>query len=350
MTGAGTLWRVVPRPIRETPADLAAVVVVIVATNLAVFAPSLSETPLRIPLGLVFVLFLPGYALAAALYPGEERARSTADSETDSTNLHSESQRNRLLEAPLSLGERVVLSLGMSVSIVPLLGLVLHFGLGAVELRSIIGSISAVTLASTVVGMIRRSALPPSDRFHVPYERWYAAARTSVSDAESRPDAVLHLSVVVVLLLAVGSVGYAVVALQPSEQFSAASVMTETNDGELVAGEYPKSFEEGEQQEFVFGLENNEHRTVDYTVVVVEQAVDRNDGSIDEQNELQRFETQLAHDQMWHHAHDVQPTITGEDVRIAWLVYPDGDVPADPSTENAAYSPHRWIEVSAAEG
>lgn len=350
MTDAGTLWRVVPRPIRETPADLAAVIVVIVATNLAVFVPGLSETPIRIPLGLVSVLFLPGYALAAALFPRGERPHPDAEGDSSASNRTRDDSNRRWSSQPsLSGGERLVLSIAMSVSIVPILGLILNFGLGTIDSRSFIGAISAVTLVETAVGTIRRSTLPPSDRFRVPYDRWYAETRESFSDGSSRPDAVIRLSVVVVLLLAIGSVGYAVVALQPNEQFSAAYVTTETDDGQLVAGEYPRSFEEGEGQEFVFGLENHERRPVDYTVVVVQQAVDPDDGSIDEQTELQRFGTRLEHNQTWHHPHEVEPTLTGENVRIAWLVYPDGDVPAEPSVENAAYSTYRWIEVTAAE-
>lgn len=69
MTDDTNRWLLVPRPLRRLPADLVAVVFLIVVTNITVFAPILEETPLRVVFGLVFVLFLPGYAFIAALFP-----------------------------------------------------------------------------------------------------------------------------------------------------------------------------------------------------------------------------------------------------------------------------------------
>lgn len=63
-------WRLLlPEPIRTLPVDLVAVVVAVVLTVLGVFLPVVNETPLRIVVGLPFVLFVPGYALIAALFP-----------------------------------------------------------------------------------------------------------------------------------------------------------------------------------------------------------------------------------------------------------------------------------------
>jgi len=74
MVAFRSLWLLLPRPLRQLPADLAAVVVLVVATNVAALAPVIRETPLRVPLGLAFVLFVPGYAFIAALFPGRRVA------------------------------------------------------------------------------------------------------------------------------------------------------------------------------------------------------------------------------------------------------------------------------------
>ncbi|MDZ7730417.1 MAG: DUF1616 domain-containing protein [Natrialbaceae archaeon] len=57
------------------------------------------------------------------------------------------------------------------------------------------------------------------------------------------------------------------------EAFSAIYILTEDDNGELVAAGYPTEMNLGESQEIVVGIDNNEHRQVDYTVVVLEQNV-----------------------------------------------------------------------------
>jgi uncharacterized membrane protein len=51
--------------------DLQAVFLLTLFTLATVFMPQLNSTPLRVIFGLPFVLFLPGYALIAALFPGK---------------------------------------------------------------------------------------------------------------------------------------------------------------------------------------------------------------------------------------------------------------------------------------
>ena len=65
----GQLRLLLPEPVRNLPADLAAVLAVVALTNLAVFLPVVNDSPIRVVVGLVFVLFVPGYAFIAALFP-----------------------------------------------------------------------------------------------------------------------------------------------------------------------------------------------------------------------------------------------------------------------------------------
>ena len=77
------------------PADLKAAALWLAASILAIYLPVLDESPLRVLLTLPALLFLPGYCLIAAVFP--------KDSDVD-------------------LIERIALSFGLSIAVVPLAG------------------------------------------------------------------------------------------------------------------------------------------------------------------------------------------------------------------------------------
>ncbi|WP_339104246.1 DUF1616 domain-containing protein [Haloterrigena salinisoli] len=357
MTETRSLVALLPRPVRTLPADLAAVFALVVLTNVAALAPVLRETPLRVPLGLAFVLFVPGYAFIAALFP-EAGDEPTADPPSDGAG--DEDPVAGTDRGPLPVGsflddrsgidgiERVALSFGLSIAVTPLIGLVLNFTPWGIRLVPIMLAVSVFTVGATVVAAVRRRELPADERFRVPYRAWYAAGRAELLEPDTRADAALNVVLVASLLLAVGTVGYAVAVPPDGEQFSAIYYLTEDDDGELTADNYPTEFTQGESQEIVLGVDNHEHRTVDYTVVLVEQrvSVEGNETVVEEQRELDRFETHLEHNESWHHPHELEPTMTGENIRIVWLLYPGGDVPNAPSTETTEYHAHLWANVS----
>ena len=355
MVEARTLWLLLPRPIRALPADLAAVLALVVATNLAVLAPLLRDTPLRIPLGLAFVLFVPGYAFIAALFP-EAGESPTQEGERDDGNDGGVGEAEEADDDVFLAGvgrtgidgiERVALAFGLSIAIVPLIGLVLNFTPWGIRLVPIMLAVSGFTVLATVLAAARRWELPPDERFRVPYREWYAAGHAEVFDPETRTDAILNVALAASIVLAVGAVGFAVLVPPQGEQFSAVYVLTEDDDGELVADGYPSELELGEPGELVVGVDNHEHRTVDYTVVVVEQRVETagNESVVEEQRELDRFETTLAHDESWHHAHSIEPTLVGDDVRVAWLLFLDDEIPDEPTLDDTEYSVHIWVDV-----
>ena len=86
--------------LRDFPKDLALVILLTLSCIPFVLIPPLNETPVRIVLGLLLVLFLPGYSLIAALFPGK---------------------------GDLDGIERIALSFGLSIAVVPLLGLALNY-------------------------------------------------------------------------------------------------------------------------------------------------------------------------------------------------------------------------------
>ena len=354
MVEARRLWLLLPRWLRALPADLATVLALVAATNVAVLAPLLRETPLRIPLGLAFVLFVPGYAFIAALFPeagesptdGAERGDGT-DGGVDGSGEADEAFLAGVGRSGIDGIERVALAFGLSIAIVPLIGLVLNFTPWGIRLVPIMLAVSGFTVVATAVAAVRRWELPPDERFRVPYREWYAAGRAEVFEPETRTDAILNVALAASIVLAVGAVGFAVLVPPQGEQFSAVYVLTEDDDGELVADGYPEELVLGESADIVVGVDNHEHREVEYAVVVLEQRVETagNESVVEEQRELARFQTTLAHDESWHHAHAVEPTLTGDDVRIVWLLFPDGEVPAEPTMDDTEYSVHLWVDV-----
>ncbi|ELY93037.1 hypothetical protein C482_20221 [Natrialba chahannaoensis JCM 10990] len=362
-----------PRPVRTLPADLAAVFVFVALTNIAVLAPILRETPLRIPLGLIFVLFIPGYAFIAALFPeagesplsDESENNTTTSSESDSTwesetewgtdtassGAADEADTGRLWERGFRRSgidgiERVALSFGLSIAITPLLGLVLNFTPWGIRLVPVMITVSLFTALTTAVAAVRRWNLPADERFRVPYKSWYAAGRAELFEPDDRADAVLNVLLVASVVLAVGTVSFAILVPPEGEQFSAVYILTEDDDDELVADNYPTEFTQGESAEIVLGVDNDEHRTVEYTVILVEQNVTQvgNETVVEEQRELERFEPQLAHNETWHHQHNIEPTMTGEDIRLVWLLYSDA-VPDEISTATTDNYAHLWVAV-----
>jgi len=331
-------WKLlIPRQLRHLPADLAAIIGVVVLTNLAVLLPVVSETPIRIVVGLVFVLFVPGYAFIAALFPEAGQAPSTDDSEEAL-------DRN---QSGIDGIERVALSFGLSIALVPLVGLVLNFTPWGIRLVPILVSLSGLTLALTVIAAVRRWDLPAEERFRVPYRAWLQAGREELFAPTSRTDAALNVLLVVSILLAVGSVGYAVAVPKDGERFSEFYILTEGEDGELVADNYPTEFQQGESRSLVVGIGNQEHEQVQYTVVVQLQRVQRvgNETQVQERSELQRFQPTVGHNETWQQQHQVTPDMSGERLRLQYLLY--RDTPPDTVGQSSAYRElHLWVNVT----
>src|SRR3989304_2036405 len=112
--------------------DLLGVFALTVLALLSFFLPLFSSTPLRIVFGLPFVLFLPGYALIAALFPRKD---------------------------DLDGIERIALSFGLSIAVVPLIGLALNYTPFGIRLVPIAIALSVFTVASTGAAHWRRNNL-----------------------------------------------------------------------------------------------------------------------------------------------------------------------------------------------
>lgn len=328
-----TDWRLfLPPALRTVPADIVGVVAWTALTVVAVFAPVLSGTPLRVVLGLPFVLFIPGYALISALFPEAGEPPTEDDAESDRGGIDGI--------------ERVALSFGLSIAVVPLLGLALNFTPFGIRLAPVIVTITAFTVGAAAVAVHRRRALPEAERFRVPYREWVAGTREELFEPDTTTDAALNVVLALSVVLAVASVGYAVAVPQQGEAFTELYLLTEDDDGDLVADDYPTEMVVGESESVVVGVGNHEHEPVTYTVLVeLQRVAPGNNSTVLEKEELDRFTERVAAGDTMNRTQTLDPTTTGEELRLAFLLYKSSP-PAEPTVENAYRETHLWVNVT----
>ncbi|WP_157972663.1 DUF1616 domain-containing protein [Haloprofundus halophilus] len=293
---------------------------VVLASTLGVPSPGIAF------LGGVYVAFIPGYAVVSALFP---RAEATA-------RLGGDVRR-------LTLGHRLVLSVGTSLVVAALLGVVLAsspIGLFAGPAIAAVGAVNAVGL---LVAAKRRWSTPPDRRFSVTLPRG-----TSFLSASSGLERVVTALLVVCVLVAFGGIGYAVVTPERGETFTGFSVLTEDDAGELTASDYPTDVAAGEASDLYVEIENEEGRAVDYTVVVLLQDVDGDTGTVSESSELARFGTRVASGETAVRQFEFRPERVGADQRVQLLLYEESP-PAEPTRANAYRSVHFWTTVGASD-
>lgn len=108
---------------RTLPLDLRVIGVWILVTVAAIYLPVVNQTPLRVAAALQFILFIPVYLLIAVLFPGGE---------------------------DLDWIERIALSFGLSIAVVPLIGLALNYTPWGIRLDPIVTALVLFCIAMGV--------------------------------------------------------------------------------------------------------------------------------------------------------------------------------------------------------
>ncbi|MBX0285629.1 DUF1616 domain-containing protein [Halomicroarcula sp. F28] len=302
--------------------DIAVVVGIALTTALLWQYTGALVTPLRVALGVPFVVFLPGYALTVAMFPGSASGQSSRPS--------------------LSALERLTLSVGLSVFVVPLVVLFLNFTAWGINPTPIRLALLSVTLAASAVAVVRRLRLPPTQRFVLPVGRPLRAV------AARRVNVVIG----VLLVLSVGVAGSALVQPGDSETFTEFSLLAENETGALVADDYPTEVSPNETATVHVGLGNEEGRTLNYTVVVEFQQFRSVDGEriVTSRTEVDRYRTTLGPGESSRTEQQFSPPAwaSGDRVRLTFLLY-TGSVSENPSLEDTYRKTHIWVDVPAQE-
>jgi len=325
------------RSILTIPVDFVVVSSYVVLTWTLVTQLGASGPLVRL-VGIPVVLFLPGYALLSVLYPAEPTAyrRSGAETTTEHS-LHGNS---------LSWPIRVAVSFGASLIIIPVVGLVLSVSRLGLETDTVAAAMVVVILVLMALGTVRRLRVPSSERYEVPYSRWMGTIRRSTTDAPATTDAILNVTLSLMVLVVVVGLLYGFTTFGAGGQQSELYLLQESQDGELVTAGFDEPFERGERRPITVGIANHEGRTVTYAVVAEVQRVSESgdDTVVEESEEIDRFRVTLENDERTRERRSVSTSLTGQELRVTYYLYLD-EPPDDPSTETAAQSVYVWIDV-----
>lgn len=208
------------------------VIVVILLSLLLALLALLGDGPFMIVLGLPFLLFFPGYTLMAALFPQKER---------------------------LDTVDRIALSFGLSIAIVPLIGLILNYTPWGIKLDPILISITLFIVIASSIALYRRWRLPEEERFE---------PRLSIKLPNWRGQSNLEKVLAGVLLLAIlagiGVFGYAIAVPRAEERFTEFYIVA---SGGIAEG-YPRELALGEEATVILGIVNHERQSTDYSVEI----------------------------------------------------------------------------------
>lgn len=341
-----------------------------VCFDLLVAAPLLRETPLRPLLALPFLFFLPGYVIVAALFP--THGRHAAESEPHGADQREAEQRDsaddrrewrRVPFLPLEAGpraavaalpsrridlvERVALSFGVSVAVMPLFGLLLAGTPWGFRTSAVTGGLSVLVVAGAAVGTVRRLQQPEDERFGVPLRRWIATLRAAVVQPAHPVDAMVNAALLLSVVVALSALAYGLAVPNHQAAYTDFYLVSEDETGTAVAAGYPTDFTLGEGKPVTIGVKNRERRPVDYGIAIELQRVQLEDdtATVLEEQELARLRADVAANTTWTRRQSIVPGMAGEDLRLQFYLYV-GDPPSDPSPETAYRHLYLWIDVS----
>jgi uncharacterized membrane protein len=197
-----------------------------------------------------------------------------------------------------------------------------------------------------MIGAIRRAAVPREERFSLALGHYVDRARVALTKT-TKLDAGLNVFLAISVVVGLSAVGYAAVNPQDATRYTQVTLLTETDSGDLVAGNYPDEFIRGEPQPLTVSITNREDARQTYDVVVVVQRVreEAESPTVLEQRRVDDFSVTVGAGETSQLQHAAQSPISGENLRLVYLVY-DGTPPERPTTDNAYRYVHLWIDVS----
>ncbi|NJD78821.1 MAG: DUF1616 domain-containing protein [Candidatus Methanoperedens sp.] len=262
--------------------DIQIIVFLVILTFISVVFYPLNATPVRTILGVLMVLFIPGYALIAALFPKK---------------------------GDIDGIERFALSLGLSIAIVPLIGLVLNFTPFGIRPLPVLVSLSLFTLVMCLAAYFRRMELPENERFTVHFSELHSSTK-GIMDTKSGKDKVLTIILILSIIVSIFMLIYVIATPKQGEKFTEFYILGDNGKAEG----YPSLMEAGKDSSVIVGIVNHEYIPVNYTL-----EISLNNDS------LSTRRIQLMYNSTWEERVVFTPRERGDDMMLQFLLFKEGN-------------------------
>lgn len=284
------------KKIKRPYSDLLIMIICTLLCLVFVLLPPLNKTFLRTLLGLLLVLFLPGYTLIAALFPKK----------TDLDGV-----------------ERLALSFGLSIAVTPLIGLILNYTPWGIRLEPILISLSGFTLILCLVAFLRRRRLEAAERFHVDFSGFFQGIKKGFS-GETRLEKVLSIILVCSIILAISTTIYLIVTPKQGEKFTEFYIL----GPEGKASNYPTNLTSNSNGTVIIGIVNHEYANTTYLLRITSNG-----------NLLDEYNITLTPDQKYEFPYTFTVGDPGQR-KLEFLLY------KQPNTQDVYRSLHLWLNVT----
>lgn len=277
---------------KKIPSDLLIVLLWTIMTFIFVIAPVIQNSIIRTILGIPMVLFIPGYVLIAALF---------------------------LKKNDLESVERIALSFGLSIAVVPLLGLALNFTFG-IRLIPILITLCIYTIILIFTASYRREKLPEDERFSISFSKTYKNI-VEESKPKNRTDTILTIILIITVVIAVGMIYYVITTPKIGERFTEFYVLDINGKADNYQTQLNLSSDLNSDATYLIGVSNHEYGVVNYTMrVVLDNAM------------LSTREIVLDHNQTWEQNVTMRPSKawsgiipTGTNLKLEFLLFKENN-------------------------
>ncbi|MGZ7068244.1 MAG: DUF1616 domain-containing protein, partial [Methanobacterium sp.] len=201
-----------------------------------ILTPILNETFIRIILGILMVLFLPGYSLIVLLFPKKEDLEGV---------------------------ERIALSSCLSISIASLITLLLNYTSFGINLTPILLSLSLFTVLMVTGTYIRRYKIPEEERFTLEFNEHYINLLKSFK-TKFPDNKILFIILIISIVLAVSMIAYSIINPREDESFTEFYLLGPNGQAE----DYPTNLTLNETGNVIIGIMNHENQKISYKMVI----------------------------------------------------------------------------------
>lgn len=285
--------------------DLKAIISLAAIALISMYLPFINTSLIRVTLGLIFIVFLSGYALVSALFP----ARSVI------TDV-----------------ERIALSISMSIVVVPIIGIILNFTKMGIRPGPMNISITLIIILLCIIANERRKRLSDDERYSTNISWIFLEAKNMLKNILDDP--IKNISLLLpcaAILFSIVLIGIVLSIPQQVDNYTIFYI----DDINHTDKDFPINFNLSEEKPIIAGIINRENSNRAYELII----------SIKNEtlsNVIYSNNISLEKGDKWEETIYLKPDIAGKNLKIEFMLY-------DKNDKTVPYrSLHLWINVNPA--